>query len=134
MTADAFAFLHVDCNTALRVRDAQSKDPEVASFAMQRQGVLPDGLSPEPHCSGPADQDIDPELVVETASARQSMLAQVFQRERPDAAWLQRAVSGFSRVPSASLGISPAGLGRPQCGSTSTVRRVRSDSAQNDKL
>jgi hypothetical protein len=44
---------------------------------------------------GPADQDIDPELVVETASARRRMLAQVFQRELPDAAWLQRTVSGF---------------------------------------
>src|ERR1044071_2466446 len=45
--------------------------------------------------SSPADQDVHPELIVETASAWQSMLAQVFQRELPDAAWLQPAVSGF---------------------------------------
>jgi hypothetical protein len=66
----------------------------------------------------PADQDVHPELIVETASARRSMLAQMFQRELPGAAWLQRAVIGI-RVPSASFGISPA---RSDAHSTAQLR------------
>jgi hypothetical protein len=44
--------------------------------------------------SGPADQDVHPVFIVE-AVAHGGMLAQVFQRELPDAAWLQLVVSGF---------------------------------------
>jgi hypothetical protein len=37
-----------------------------------------------------------PELIAETVSARRRMLAQVFQRELPDAAWLQRRFNDFN--------------------------------------